>query len=158
VYRLAVREPKPDFKVTLNGADPTVSAGSGQSFSVSVDRQDGFDGNIEVAIDGLPPGLSVSTPLVIEAGHSEAKGTLNAALDAPQPTETNRVMTKVTATATVNGKRVTKDVNNLGTIKLGTAPKLFVYLEPYAETAAQSSNSTNDASLASKGLDLTIEP
>ena len=102
----------------------------------------------------------MSTPLVIEAGHSEAKGTLNAALDAPRANETNGAMTKVTATAMVNGKRVTKDVNNFGKIKLAEAPKLFVYLEAYAGTAAQSSGATNSAPplLGTKALELAIEP
>ena len=126
-YRLVVREAKPDFKVTLNGANPTVNAGSGQSFSVSVERLDGFDEDIKVDITDLPPGLSVSTPLVIQAGHVEAKGTINAAADAPKPTN---AMTKVTATAMIDGKTVKKDVNNLGAIKLGDKPKLFVSLEP----------------------------
>src|SRR5216683_2262735 len=36
-YRLVVREPKPDFTVALNGANPTVPAGSGQSFSVNAE-------------------------------------------------------------------------------------------------------------------------
>jgi hypothetical protein len=39
-------------------------------------------------------------------------------------------MTKVTATATIAGKTVKKDVNDLGTIKLGDKPKVFVTLEP----------------------------
>ena len=34
-YRLVLREAKPDFKVTLNGANPTVGAGSGKEFSVT---------------------------------------------------------------------------------------------------------------------------
>lgn len=126
-YRLVVREAKPDFKVTLNGANPTVNAGSGQSFSVSAERLDGFDGDIQVDITDLPSGFSVSTPLVIQAGHIEAKGTINAAADAMKPTN---AMTKVTASAMIAGKTVKKDVNNLGTIKLGEKPKLFVTLEP----------------------------
>ncbi|HKQ38741.1 MAG TPA: c-type cytochrome domain-containing protein, partial [Verrucomicrobiae bacterium] len=126
-YRLVVREAKPDFKVTLNGANPTVNAGSGQSFSVSAERLDGFDEDINVEINDLPPGFSVSTPLVIQAGHIEAKGTINAAPDAPKPTN---AMTRVTATAMIDGKAVKKDVNNLGTIKLTNKPKLFVSLEP----------------------------
>src|SRR5215467_7091364 len=47
-YRLIVREAKPDFKVTLNGANPLVNLGSGREFSVSADRIDGFDGDIKV--------------------------------------------------------------------------------------------------------------
>lgn len=127
VYRLLVREAKPDFKVTLNGANPTVNAGSGQSFAVNAERIDGFDGDIRVDITGLPPGFTVSTPLVIQAGHVEAKGTINAEPDAPMPTN---AATKVTATAAIAGKTVKKDVDSLGTIKLGDKPKLFVGLEP----------------------------
>jgi len=128
-YRLAVREAKPDFNVSLSPANPTINSGSGQSFSVNADRVDGFDGEITVEFAGLPPGFSVSTPLVIQSGHSEAKGTLNAAVDAPKP-GTNAAHCKVTAIASVNGKMVTKDVNNFGDIKLGDKPKLFVSLEP----------------------------
>jgi hypothetical protein len=126
-YRLLVREAKPDFKVTLNGASPTVNAGSGQSFSVTAERMDGFDEDITVDFTDLPPGFSVSTPLVIQAGHVEAKGTINATADAMKPTN---AMTKVTATAMIDGKTVKKDVNNFATIKLADKPKLFVSLEP----------------------------
>jgi len=126
-YRLVLREAKPDFKVTLNGANPTVNAGSGQSFTVNAERLDGFDGDIQVDITDLPAGFSVSTPLVIQAGHVEAKGTMNATADAPKPTN---AITKVTAMATIAGKAVKKDVNDLGTIKLGDKPKAFVTLEP----------------------------
>ena len=126
-YRLVVREANPDFKVTLNGANPTVNAGSGQSFSVAAERIDGFDGDITVDIAHLPPGFAASTPIVIQAGHTEAKGTINAAPDAPKPTN---AMSKVTASATIGGKVVKKDVNNLGAIKLGDKPKMFVTLEP----------------------------
>src|SRR6185295_7470892 len=124
-YRLEVGEAKPDFKVTLNGANPVVNAGSGQSFSVSAERIDGFEGEIQVEITGLPPGFVASTPLVIEAGHSEAKGTLYADLDAPKLTETNSMSSKVTATARVQGRLVSKEVNNFGKIKLDAKPKLF---------------------------------
>ena len=37
-------------------------------------RIDGFEGPIRVDIDGLPPGFSATTPLVIEAGQIEALG------------------------------------------------------------------------------------
>jgi hypothetical protein len=154
-YRLIVREAKPDFTVTLGGANPTTSPGSGQSFTVNAERLDGFDGEIRVDVSGLPPGFSVSAPIVIEAGHTEAKGSIHAGLDAPEPDDTNAAMTKVTATATINGKPVTKDVNNLGTIKLGGKPKLYVALEPYREDAT---NHFDPAMMSSQPLELTIAP
>lgn len=129
VYRLVVREPRPDFQVTLNGANPTVNSGSGQSFSVSMDRVDGFDGDVQVEISNLPSGFSVSSPLLIQAGHSEAKGTIYAALDAPQLSESSATASVVIAAALVNGWRVTKAVNNFGRVKLGERPKISVELD-----------------------------
>jgi len=151
-YRLVLREAKPDFKVTLNGANPTIAAGSGQSFSVVAERIDGFEGEISVYITGLPPRFTVSNPLVIQAGHTEAKGTLNAALDAADP-GTNAMLSKISATASINGKKITKDVNNFGTIKLGAKPKLFVALEP-----PPNENSTSNSAPATAAVELTIAP
>jgi hypothetical protein len=153
-YRLIVREAKPDFKVTLNGANPTVNPGSGRLFSVAVDRMDGFEDDITVDITNLPSGFAVSTPIVIQAGHVEAKATIHTAADAEQPNETNAPMPKVTATAMVNGQAITKEVNTLGKIKLGEKPKLLVALEPYDKEA------TNfvERSITDKPLEITIAP
>jgi len=154
-YRLVVREPQPDFTVTLGGANPTVNPGSGQSFTVNAERLDGFDGDIRVELSGLPPGFTVSTPVIIEAGQIEAKGTILAALDATKPDGTNATATKASATANVNGKPVTKDVSNLGAIKLGEKPKLYVSLTPYSESAT---NHFDPAVPPSQALELTIAP
>jgi len=153
-YRLIVREAKPDFRVSLGGANPVVNAGSGKELSVTVDRMDGFDADVQVDVSGLPPGFSVSTPVVIQAGHLEAKGTIYAAIDAPMPKATNATMTRVTATASIAGKSVTKDVNNLGRISLTEKPKLFVALEPY------DASMTNfiERSINDKPLEITIAP
>ena len=150
-YRLVVRSARPDFQVTLNGANPEVNAGSGKSFSVSTERIDGYDGEITVEISGLPPGFSVSAPLIIQAGHDSANATLNAAADAPQPIEANWAHTKVSARATVNSQSVTKDVNSLGRIKLADKPKLFVALEPEPGTIPA-------APAVGQTLEITIAP
>jgi mono/diheme cytochrome c family protein len=153
-YRLIIREPKPDFKVTLNGADPTVNAGSGREFSISAERFDGFDGDIEVTVTNLPPGFSVSSPLIIQSGHSEAKGTLCAALNAAKPDETNAALSRVTATALIGGKATMRDVKNFGRVTLGEKPKLFVLFEPDppARPVPQVSND------AHKPYEITIAP
>src|SRR5207237_6018097 len=59
----------------------------------------------------------------------------------------------ITATATVNGKTVTREVNNFGRINLGPKPKLFVALEP-PPNQSTASNSTP----AAAPLELTIAP
>jgi hypothetical protein len=63
--------------------------------------------------------------------------------------------TKVTATATVSGKVVHKEVSNLGTIKLGEKPTLYVSLEPYTDGAT---NHYDPAEAASQPIELTIAP
>ena len=151
-YRLTVREAKQDFKVTLNGANPTVPPGSGQEFSFTVDRIDGFEGDIQIDISGLPPGFVASTPIVIQAGHFAANGSIFAAADAKNPEE--MAQTKVTATAMIYGKKIVKDVNNLGKIKLGEKPKLIVTLEPYVE----SETNFVARSISEKPLEITIAP
>jgi dipeptidyl aminopeptidase/acylaminoacyl peptidase len=134
-YELTIRRPQPDFKVTLNGANPTVNAGSGKPFSVKAERTDNFHGPIRVNIEGVPPGFQVTTPLVIAAGLYEAQGVINALPGAAAPTEEQLKTIKVTATATVVGQERTKDVNSLGTVKLADKPKVIVHFEPSAPLA-----------------------
>jgi hypothetical protein len=153
-YRLIVREGIPDFNVSLGGANPTVEAGSGKEFAVNANRIDGFNEDVRVDITNVPAGFTVSTPLVIQSGQTEAKGTLHALSGAMQPNETNLPAIKVTAAAMVDGKSVTKDVNDFGKIKLGEKPKLFVFLEPKAGPIMTDTNSTSSP----KPFELTVTP
>ncbi len=166
VYRLQIRPIDPDFNVVLKGANLTVNAGSGQSFAVAAERQDGFDGPITVSIDHLPIGFSAATPLVIEAGHSEAQGTIHATPDAPQPSPSDWALVQVTASADVEGRAFVKAVNNFGSVRLGEKPKLLVFLEPdpgISTGLAGTSNQVQQASVVTKAsaptpLELTIAP
>jgi len=154
VYRLLLREAQPDFNVTLEGTNPSINAGAGKGFKVTANRIDGFDGDIRVDIEDLPAGFTALSPLVVQAGHLEAKGTINAALDAAAPTEAESKAIKIMATALINGRSVTKKVNDFGKISLAAKPKLFVALEPYDE------NATNfvERSISDKPLEITIAP
>ncbi len=136
-YELTARAGQPDFSAKLSGDNPTVGAGSGREFNISIDRKDGFEGEIRIDIDGVPPGFSVTTPLIIEAGQHVAYGAINAVTDAPKPTAENAKATKITATATINGVEVKHDVNNFGEIKLADAPKVRVAITPDVESPAE---------------------
>ena len=129
-YELIVRRPQPDFQVTLAGANPTVSAGSGKELTFTAKRSDNFQGPIHLQVEGLPPGFRVSSPVTIQAGQREAKATLDAHQFAPAPTEANWAQARVTATAEIGGKQVARDVNALGTVKLSAEPKVTVHLQP----------------------------
>ncbi len=132
VYRLVVREARPDFRVAIEGANPSVPAGSGLAFTARVDRLDGFEGAVRLDLSGLPPGWSVSTPLVIEPGLFEAKGTLFAQADAPKPSGASL---KIRATAVVEGREVARDVAAPGALGMAAKPRTVVWLEPDAPGA-----------------------
>jgi hypothetical protein len=149
-YRLLLREPKPGFKVTVTPQNPTIAAGSGQEFTLAAERIDGFEGEITVNVSDLPEGFTASAPIVIQAGHNEAKGTLNAALDARKAEGSNASMARIVATAMIDGKSVTNEVKSFGTLKLGNQPKLFVMFEPYVEEGKTNA--------ATKPYELTIAP
>lgn len=118
-YELVVRQPQPDFEVTAALDDTTIAAGSGREFSVTVNRQDGFSGEVRVDIEGLPPGFYASSPLIIQAGQGRAFGTITALCSAPKPTAETASMTRLTASAMVNGHHISKSLEGLGELKLG---------------------------------------
>ncbi len=129
-YRLIVRDAAPDFKVTIDGANPTVAPGSGKSFSVKAERIDGFEGEIKVEFSGLPPGFLVSSPLVIQAGQLEAEGVVYALPEARWPDDKHPMESKASASAMIDGVPVSVALDGLGQIKRGETPKARVALGP----------------------------
>ena len=132
-YTLTVRRAKPDFRVKITAAGPSVPAGAGRRFGIELERIDGFDGEVRLEVAGLPPGFSVAGPLVVEVTQRKAWGTIVAAADAPKPTAKNAKSWKITATATIGGRKVTRQVGSLGEIKLAAKPKLLVTIFPAGE-------------------------
>ncbi len=136
VYRLTVRPPKPDFQVRIADHDDrpmpkfAVPAGGGVAFELHVDRSDYFDGEIRVDISDLPPGFTSNSPIIIQSGMVRADGVLNAAEGAPQPTAANAGLSKIVATARIDGREVSRQVMNFGELKLAAAPKLVVHAGP----------------------------
>jgi len=131
-YRLVVREAKPDFTPSLTGANQSIPRGSGRNFSVKVDRVDNFTGAVRVDFSGMPKGWFASAPLVIEAGHFEADGSIFASADAAEASANEWKQVTLTATANVDGQSVTKPLNNFGILKLADAPKVFLSLQTSA--------------------------
>jgi len=135
----------------MGGANPAVPRGSGQSFSITTDRSDGFEGAISVNITNVTPGLLISTPLVIEAGHSEVKGTVFALANA---VSTTNAIIRITASSSVDGKRANREIAGFGQIKVGDAPKIFVSFEPF--TSFVETNIVTP--LEDKPFEITIAP
>lgn len=124
-YRLVCTHSIPDFSVVISaGMAPKVSPGSGREFQIKATRKDGFDGQIRVDLEDLPPGFSATTPLFIEPGQYFALGAIYADADITKPTPEVAARTRLRASATINGKLREHVSNGLGEIKLGEKPKL----------------------------------
>ncbi|WP_395730087.1 PPC domain-containing protein [Prosthecobacter sp.] len=119
VYRLIVRQATPDFSLaawavhmTLRNGDRAalskpmaLRAGESRAFEVAVQRRDGFDGEIEIGMENLPPGVSAAG-LKIAKGKPYGHLILTASSDAKHGFS----LAKIVGKATVNGAVVTRPV------------------------------------------------
>lgn len=127
-YTLEVRRPKPNFDVQLP-KDVKVPAGSGREFMISIDRNDGFNGAVDLTFEDVPDGFIVTGPLIIEQGHFRTWGTLfhTEELDPDAerpPLDTAKI--RVFAAARLGGELVQREVGTIGPITLEDAPKCWV--------------------------------
>lgn len=104
-YKLMVRKAAPDFALTgwalhmtlRNGDRNALSkpialrGGLTTAFEIVVVRKDGFDGEIELAMEGLPEGIT-ATGLRIPAGKSKGMMLITAAENAPASFGTARII------------------------------------------------------------------
>jgi hypothetical protein len=63
-YRLTIREPRPDFRLTVAPRNPNVPAGGTIPLNVTAFRMDDFDGPIQVSINNLPSGLKATEGVI----------------------------------------------------------------------------------------------
>jgi hypothetical protein len=154
-YELQVRPRKPDFSVKIDGANPTVGAGSGKEFTIQIERLDAFEGEITLDIEGLPTGFQTSAPITVQAGQTQALATINAAADAPKPTPEQTKSSKVFASAMIDGQNIRKEAGTLGEIKLADKPKVLVQLAAANEPKNAEGNT---ADTTAKPLELTLAP
>ena len=117
VYRLVIRPAAPDFALVawalhlnLRNGDRNAQSkplalrgGTTMPLEVAVVRRDGFDGEIELGVEGLPPGVTAAG-LKIPAGKSQGLLLLTAAEDAPR----GLGIAKLFGRAHINGAPVTR--------------------------------------------------
>ncbi|MBI3864692.1 MAG: hypothetical protein HY290_22675, partial [Planctomycetia bacterium] len=60
VYRLVVRPRQEDFRVSLDPENPNIPRGGSLPVTVNLDRLDGFNGPVDVRIEGLPEGITAT--------------------------------------------------------------------------------------------------
>jgi len=102
-YRLVIAPPKPDCVLRVVPDVQRVVKGDSVVVTVTADRRDGFAGEINLAVRGLPPGFAASDAM-IPAGQPQAKLTITAPPDAPL----NVFSPAIVATATLNNQPWTR--------------------------------------------------
>jgi hypothetical protein len=119
IYRLIVRQAAPDsalaawaVHMTLRNGDRAslskpmaLRQGDARAFEVAVQRRDGFDGEIDISMEGLPPGVSAAG-LKIGKGKTYGHLILTAADNAPRGFS----LAKITGKAVIGGKEVLRPV------------------------------------------------
>ena len=63
-YRLAIREPRPDFSLTVDPENPNLPPGTAVPIQVTAFRSEGMEEEIEVALRDLPPGYTATTGII----------------------------------------------------------------------------------------------
>jgi hypothetical protein len=103
-YRLKVRAIPPDFQLAIATDRLTIPQGGTISLPVSTEREGGFDGPIEVHLEGLPAGVTAAAA-VIAAG----KPSVEVALKAAPNTALIDSEVHVLGKAMIGGKPVTHE-------------------------------------------------
>ncbi len=114
-YRLTIREPVPDFLIFASPANPNIPMGARVPIEVTALRQEGFEGAIQVAFDGLPEELS-GTSGVIPA--NEKSVTLMLSLKPGTRLPGGWTRYRILGSATLEGKMTTRVANGGDLLKL----------------------------------------
>jgi WD40 repeat protein len=113
-YRLTIRPPRPDFTVKFDPSSPQVWKGGALPINVTADRQDGFEGAIEVHLENLPSGFSAPST-TIPAGETTtsfalfAEAFANTKKTDPNAPGSKEPPLKLLARALINGKEVIRE-------------------------------------------------
>ncbi len=137
IYRLAVRRPRPDFRLAATPVDASgevlLRQGGREAVRVVAFRQDGFQGEIHVRAEGLPSGVSAAD-IIIGPGSETGWLVLEAAQDAEPSLGHIQVL----------GRAMIRDVETQRKARLGRPLQAV----PFAQL-----NNRNQASLASRLTD-----
>ena len=106
-YRLALRPPRQDFRLTADPRTPNIPQGERIPLRVTAFREDGFDGDIHISVEDLPPGIHADDT-VIASGQMVAtvmmRADSEAAIGKAYPL-------KIRGRAEIGGKTVSKEAN-----------------------------------------------
>jgi hypothetical protein len=126
-YRLSIHEPAPDFTIFADPENPNVPRGGSIPITITAYRADGFNGDIQVKLLGLPAGFSATTGVIRPGQHSTVL-LISAANDASAS-----FPLRIQAIAESSGQPITRALNTddrVAIVSIAPEPELLVWTEP----------------------------
>lgn len=119
-YRLTMRAPRPDFRLSVLPRNPNVPAGGTIPLTVTAQRLDGFEGPINLILEDLPAGITAG-PATIGAGQVSGTLVLSAAPNVPK---SEAAPLKAVGTAKIGAEQLARTASPDDRLKLiAVAPK-----------------------------------
>lgn len=81
-YRLTIRDANPDYQLRADPGNPNIPRGGSVPVTVSANRARGYEGPVEIEVQGLPQGVTASQATIPQAQDSTVL-VLSAGADAP---------------------------------------------------------------------------
>lgn len=125
-YQLKIRYPNPDFSVAMSGGDLKIHPGTGRELIFTADRFDGFEEEIRIVAENLPPGFQFSDPVTIEREQVRAMGILIAAADAASPTEEQVAGIRFVARGVSGVREIEHEAGRLKSLQVEQEPPVLV--------------------------------
>lgn len=105
-YRLTIRPPRPSFNVSFSPTSPKIFKGSATPITITAERIDGYNGEIAIALENLPAGISAPASS-IPAGENSTVLALYADANSGKPHAT---AIKLVARARIHGNDTTRTI------------------------------------------------
>jgi hypothetical protein len=129
-YRLSIHDANPDYQLRADPENPNIPKGGSAFVTVTANRVAGYDGPIEISVEGLPAGVKAS-PATIPAGQDSTLILLSP--DAGAPADALSAAFKIVGHADINGHdrmRVASDYAPLKLASVIPAPDVIVTADP----------------------------
>ena len=107
-YRLSIHDAIPDYQLRADPDNPNIPKGGSAFVTVEANRVKGYEGPIEIKVEGLPAGVTAS-PATIPAGQDSTIILLSA--DASAPADALPAAFKIVGHAKVNGHDLSRVAN-----------------------------------------------
>lgn len=129
-YRLTMHDANPDYELRADPGNPNIPRGGTAFITVTADRVPGYEGPIDVKVEGLPAGVT-ARPATIPAGQDSTVVLLTA--DASASDTAMPVEFKIVGHAMIDGQDRTRIANEGAPLELASVvppPDVVVSLSP----------------------------